>query len=104
MNEIIEKIKEIEIRIEEALWNYEIQEKKELALEIYLDAESKLTALETSTGDSSHTEQQRVLAYCLMRRGNLLRQMGKSEEALAVGECEMIAARNSGKRKRVRRS
>jgi len=96
MNEILEKIKEIETQIEEGLWKYEIQEKNELALEIYLDAESKLTVLDTTGGDSSYTEQQRVLSYCLMRQSNLLRQMRKSEEALAIGEREMVAARNSG--------
>jgi hypothetical protein len=96
MNENLVEIKEIETQIEEGLWQYEVQEKNEQALEIYLDAESKLTALEVSSGDSSCTEQQRVLSYCLMRQGNLLRQLGKSEEALALGEREMVAARKCG--------
>ena len=96
MNDILEQIKEIDTQIEEGLWKYEIQEENERALEIYLDAESKLMALDTTAGDSSHAEQQRVLSNCLMRQGNLLRQMGKSKEALAIGKREMVAARNSG--------
>ncbi|MEA3325802.1 MAG: hypothetical protein U9R53_00570 [Chloroflexota bacterium] len=96
MNEILEKIKEIETQIEEGLWSYEIQEKKEEALEIYLCSEVQLKTLGVTVGESAYTEQQRVLSYCLMRQGNLLRQKGKSEEAVALGEREMVAAIASG--------
>jgi hypothetical protein len=96
MKGISEKIKEIETQIEEGLWAYEIHEKIESALEIYLDAEKKLNELDTTEGESVYTEQQRGLSYCLMRQGNLLRQMGKSEEALILGEREMFAARACG--------
>ena len=99
MHEILEKINEIETQIEEGLWTlwtYELQKENERALEIYLEAESMLTTLGALAGDSAFNEQQRVLSYCLMRQGNLLRQMGKSAEARTLGERELVAARNSG--------
>jgi hypothetical protein len=96
VNQTLEKIKEIELQIKEGLWKYEVQEKIEAALEIYQKAESKLTALDLNAEDLAYAEQQRVLSYCLMRQGNILRQLGKTDEALTLGEGEMAAARNSG--------
>lgn len=91
-----EKIKEIEAQIEDGLWKFEVRDEIEKALEIYLEAESRLNELELTEEASAYPEMQRVLSYCLMRRGNLLRQMGKPEEARALGEREMDAARASG--------
>jgi len=93
--EIPKEIEEIENQIEEALWSLEMRDEKEEALEIYLEAESKLDALGTTMETSAYYEHQRVLSYCLMRQGNILRQMGKSEEALAISEREIAAARVS---------
>ena len=95
MVEIIKEIEGIENQIEEALWSLEMHDEKEKALEIYLEAESKLDELAITIEKSAFYEQQRVLSYCLMRQGNLLRQMGKSEEALAISEREIAAARGS---------
>jgi tetratricopeptide (TPR) repeat protein len=44
----------------------------------------------------AYPEQQRVLAYYLMRQGNAVRQLGQPQEALARGEREIAAARASG--------
>jgi tetratricopeptide (TPR) repeat protein len=66
------------------------------ALEIYQDAEAKLDALDITTENPAYAEQQRVLSYCLMRQGNILRQMEKPEQALALSEREIAAARASG--------
>jgi tetratricopeptide (TPR) repeat protein len=98
MNSIEEKIQAIEAfdqQINDALWSLEMKEKIDQAYEIYQGAEKKLIEIEIPIGDPAYLEQQRVLAYCLMRLGNLLRQKGKTEEALALSEREIAAARAS---------
>jgi tetratricopeptide (TPR) repeat protein len=96
MAEILQIIKGIEDQIEHALWIWEVHDEIEKALEAYQDAESKLTALALPIEDPAYAEQQRVMAYCLMRQSNLLRQMEKSEEAFALSKRELAAARASG--------
>jgi tetratricopeptide (TPR) repeat protein len=96
MIELSEKIKEIENQIEKTLWGLEVHDKLEKALEVYQDAEAKLEALGIEAGNPSFADQQRVLSYCLMRQGNILRQMEKPQEALTLGEGEVSAARASG--------
>jgi tetratricopeptide (TPR) repeat protein len=88
-------IKGIENKIEDTLWSLEIKGELENALEIYNEAEKMLEAMEISPDHPAYTEQQRVLAYCLMRQGNLMRQLGKSKEALALSEREIKAAKAS---------
>ncbi|MBE0411752.1 MAG: hypothetical protein IBX69_18650 [Anaerolineales bacterium] len=65
------------------------------ALEVYLDAESKLDALDIVKENPAYAEQQRALSYCLMRRGNILQQMKKPEEALAQSERELATEHTS---------
>jgi tetratricopeptide (TPR) repeat protein len=96
MNELSEKVKKIENQIEAALWDSEVHRELDKALEIYQQAEASLNALDIHIGDSVYAEQQRVLSYCLMRQGNILRQLGKAQEALSLGEREIAAARLSG--------
>lgn len=96
MTEIPERIKEIEQQIEQALWDLEVRDEIEKALEIYQHAESELAALDLTMKSPAYAEQQRVLSYCLMRQGNVLRQMDKPAEALALSERELAAARASG--------
>lgn len=96
MIELPEKIKEIENQVEKALWGLELKDELDKAFVIYRDAELKLEELGISADSPDYAEQQRVLAYCLMRQGNLLRQMEKPQEALALGEREILAARASG--------
>jgi tetratricopeptide (TPR) repeat protein len=96
MTDTLEIIKSLENQIEEALWALEVHEELDKALEVYQAAQQKLTALELSAEDPAYPEQQRVLAYCLMRQGNLLRQMDKSAEAFVLSERELAAARLSG--------
>ncbi len=95
MDEKSKEIKEIENHIEDALRSLELHDEIERALRIYREAVKKLAALDITIGEPAYTEQQRVLAYCLMRQSNLLRQKGESEEALALGEREIAAARAS---------
>ena len=91
-----EKIKEIEELIEKALWEYEVRNELAKALNAYQQAEAKLEALGVREDDPAYKEQQRVQAYCLMRQGNILRQLGKPQEAMALSEREINAARASG--------
>jgi tetratricopeptide (TPR) repeat protein len=93
--DVTEKIKGIENQIEQALWTFEARNQIEIALEVYQDAESELDALDIAAENPAYVEQQRVLSYCLMRQGNILRQMKKTEEALAKSERELVAARAS---------
>jgi tetratricopeptide (TPR) repeat protein len=93
---ISERIKEIEDQIEKALWELELHDELDKALEVYQDAQVKLEELGINPNDPDYPEQQRVVSYCLMRQGNLLRQKEKPREALALGEQEILAARASG--------
>lgn len=88
-------IKQCEDQIEEALWSLEVPGETEKALVAYRDAETKLEALAIAAGQPAYAEQQRVLAYCLLRQGNILRQMERSQEALTLGEREIESARLS---------
>jgi tetratricopeptide (TPR) repeat protein len=96
MSELTEQIKKIESQIEKALWELELNNQLEEALVIYQDAEVKLFQLPINDENPAYKEQQRVLSYCLMRQGNLLRQLKKPDEALALSEREITAARLSG--------
>ena len=73
MNEIPNKIKEIENQIEEALWAMEVHDELEKALKANWDAETKLEKLDITAENPAFADQQRVLSYCLMRQGNILR-------------------------------
>jgi tetratricopeptide (TPR) repeat protein len=93
--ELIDRISDIEAQIEKALWDLEIPGKLNEALDAYRNAEAQLEKLGITSGDSAYREQQRVLSYCLMRQGNILRQMGQAQQALLLGEREITAARAS---------
>ena len=98
MVEVSERIKAMESQIEAALWDSEVHEDLEKALIVYEDAESKLEALGIDADNPAYPEQQRVLSYCLMRQGNILRQLKKPQEALELGKREIAAARAAGDR------
>jgi tetratricopeptide (TPR) repeat protein len=95
MSELTEQIKNIEAQIEKTLWDMELNDQLEEALAVYQDAEARLIQLPMNDENPAYQEQQRVLSYCLMRQGNLLRQLKKPDEALALGEREIVAARLS---------
>ena len=90
----VAEIKEIEKLIEKALWSQEVNDEIEEAFDAYQVAEIKLGEIIVSNDEPVYFEKQRVLAYCLMRQSNLLRQMGKAEEALALGDREVAASRS----------
>ena len=55
-----------------------------------------LQRLGLEPGNPAYAEQQRVLSYCLMRQGNILRMLQRPQEALEIGKREITAARLSG--------
>ncbi|MGB3562064.1 MAG: hypothetical protein WBG93_03245 [Thermoanaerobaculia bacterium] len=89
-------IGELEQQIEVTLTSREQRGELEAALEEYRAVEEGLLALDLGPDDPDFAEQQRVLAYCLLRQGNMLRQLGLTEEAKLVSEREIEAARASG--------
>jgi len=67
--DISEAIKGLESQIEQALWSFEVHGEIGRAQAAYLDAESRLVALDIAAESPVYAEQQRVLSYCLMRQG-----------------------------------
>ncbi len=96
MNQTTQTIQLIENRIENALHELEMHDKLDEAFAIYRQSEQELNRLEIRMDDPTYREQQRVLSYCLMREGNILRQLGKPDKANAFSEQELAAARWSG--------
>lgn len=96
MSDDIQKIKDIENQIEHALWEWEVREELQKSLDAYQEAERELELLNIQRNDPGFQELQRVLSYCLMRQGNILRQLEKPGEALVLGKREIAAARLSG--------
>ena len=89
---IRERIKEIESKIEEALWDAVDDEDRKRELERYKKARAALESLDGLPQDLER-ERARVLSYCLMRIDEALVNLGKVEdtivrarEALDVGE------------------
>jgi tetratricopeptide (TPR) repeat protein len=89
-------IKSCERDIETALESLEMPEKLGDALESYRAARKTLEGLELAPADPAYREMQRVLAFCLLREANILRQTGRQKEAESVTEMEIAAARSSG--------
>jgi tetratricopeptide (TPR) repeat protein len=96
MSSIQPALKVYQDQIEHALWSQEVSGRLEEALAVYRDAEDGLLAFNVADDAAAFQEQQRVLAYCLMRQGNILRQLGNAREALTLGDREIAAARASG--------
>lgn len=89
-------IGELEQQIDAALAAREQRGELEAALEEYQAVEKGLLALGLGPDDPAFADQQRVLAYCLLRQGNMLRQLDRMEEAKLLSEREIGAARASG--------
>jgi tetratricopeptide (TPR) repeat protein len=96
VSETITVIKQYEDRIENALWSLEVPGQLDEALVEYHAVETDLDALSISPDHPAYSECQRVLAYCLLRQSNILRQLGQTVEAQELGEREMTAARACG--------
>ena len=96
MDDIVGKINAYEKEIDSALESYEQNDSLDAALQVYQTIESKLLHLDLQPDHPEFPRMQEVLAYCLLREGNILRQSGQSQEAMLVSEREIAAARNSG--------
>ena len=96
MAEMTAVLKQCEDRIEEVLWSLEVPGEIEKALEAYRAVEVELLGPSIMLGEPAYLDQQRVLSYCLMRQGNILRQMGQPQGAFVLSEREITAARLSG--------
>ncbi len=81
--------------INEALETYEMQDRLDIALAVYQDVDARLESLDLTPGDPSYSLQQSVLAFCLMRIANILRQQGKDQDAAQLSLREIAAARAS---------
>ena len=93
---IADQIKKAEERIDSALWGLEKHGELAEALERYQAVATELESLEVKAQSTDYHEQQRVLAYAYLRIGNVLRQLGRSDEALQAGVRELECARESG--------
>jgi tetratricopeptide (TPR) repeat protein len=91
-----EIIGRLEQQIEATLSAREQRGELEEVLTEYRAVEEDLRALRLEADDPDYAEQQRVLAYSLLRQGNMLRQLGRMEEAGVLSEREIEAARSSG--------
>lgn len=91
-----QKIEEAEAQIDSALNDLEKQQKPEEALKRYQAVVVALETLDTDPQGPNHAERNRVLAYGYLRMGNVLRQLGRRDEALKAGEKELYFARTSG--------
>jgi tetratricopeptide (TPR) repeat protein len=96
MNNIVETINAYEQEIDSALETYEQNENLDEALLVYQTVESNLLDLDLQPHDPAYPRCQAVLAYCLLREGNILRQSGQPQAVLQLSEREIAAARNSG--------
>lgn len=90
------RLLESEARIETALSDLEQPGQIEQALDVYQAVERDLLALDLSPGSPHYRDQQRLLAYSLMRSSNVLRQLDRTAEAMAASERELEHARLSG--------
>ena len=96
MDNIVDTISAYEQEIESALESYEQNENLSVALQVYQTVESKLLDLDLPPDHPAYPRMQAVLAYCLLREGNILRQSGQPQEAMQLSAREITAARNSG--------
>lgn len=94
--DIANRLQKAERRINSALRELEQQDKLAEALEKYRSVADELESLALEAQSPHYRERQRVLSYAYLRIGNVLRQLGRGEEALQAGERELECARKSG--------
>lgn len=96
MSQYAKRVKECESRAEKTLWSLEVAGKSAEALAVYEAVSADLESIRAECDPSAAREVERALAYCLMRQGNMLRVLGRAEEAAGLSEREISAARASG--------
>lgn len=94
--EVLAVIQRSEARIDSALVRFEQKERLVEALAAYQAEDSALMQLQLTAEHPHYRKAQSVHAQCLLRIGNMLRQLQRPQEALAVGQRELRAARAAG--------
>ncbi len=95
-DEVLRLISQSAAQTDSVLINFEQRERLEEALAGYREIDAGLSRLELKPDHPHYRKKQSVHAQCLLRLGNILRQLDKSAEALAVGKRELEAARAAG--------
>lgn len=85
----------VEAQLESILFSLERAGRTEAALEAYQQLEIEVLGHMPPPADPEYGAWQRVLAYVLLRQGNMLRQLGQADEAMRVAGRELEAARAS---------
>lgn len=93
---VLLKIKNCEARLDSVLVKFEQKERLVEALAAYREIDGDLMRLELEPAHRHYREKQRVHAQCLLRLGNMLRQLDKNEEAKSANQRELHAARAAG--------
>jgi hypothetical protein len=96
VNDIADGIQQAEDLIETTLWSLEQQEDWSGALSAYQRGTAMLDALMVPPGHAEYGHYNKVLAYSLMRQANALRVLKRPDEANALADRELAAARASG--------
>lgn len=91
-DEALSIINHCQTQLDSALTHLEQEGRLDEALEIYGTVEAQLNRLNLDVNHPHYRDKQQVLAYCLLRKGNIVRQYGKIKEAITIGEKELIAA------------
>ena len=91
--EVLAIINRSAAQIDSALVKFEQAERLLEALAAYRSVDSVLTRLELDVAHPHYRQKQRVHAQCLLRLGNMLRQLDQKDEARSVSQRELQAAR-----------
>jgi tetratricopeptide (TPR) repeat protein len=83
-------------RIEAALWDDERSGSIEAAYDVFEEGAGVLDSLNTGSDKTEERDRLRVLSYALLRQANVLRQLGRVEEAALKDQEGLSVARRSG--------
>lgn len=78
---VLMTIKRCEAQLDSVLVKFEQQERFEEALAVYRKIDVELTQLDLPPAHPHCREKQRVHTQCLLRLGNMLRQLDQTQEA-----------------------
>jgi tetratricopeptide (TPR) repeat protein len=102
-NDILLRIKEIEISIDDAMWKSLKDEDHKQELQAYEKAKKALESIDVSVGEVKR-ERDRVLSYCLMRINDALKNLERSDGSIERAEESLRFAEESKDRVQILRS
>jgi tetratricopeptide (TPR) repeat protein len=94
--DLLEVLRELEARTDEALGTLEQNGQWPEALAIYQAAGAEVDALSVARRDPAYRAVRKLRAYLYLREANALRALGRHAEALPLAEQELSAAMASG--------